>query len=128
MIMDEQISIMYDLTIRVVVEIASAILCFILLVFMIKPYRLTREGRYLGLPLGFSFLGVSYFLGAIALSGVFSSFLEVACICFPCSYIPLFKGAFEKYSNTVGHNPKFANYGPNSFCYSSTYLSPNCSR
>jgi hypothetical protein len=80
MIMDEQISIMYDLTIRVVVEIASAILCFILLVFMIKPYRLTREGRYLGLPLGFSFLGVSYFLGAIALSGVFSSFLEVAWI------------------------------------------------
>ena len=33
---------------------------------MIKPYTLTREGRYIGLPLGFGFLGASYALSAIA--------------------------------------------------------------
>ena len=32
---------------------------------MIKPYEVTREGRYIGLPLGFSFLGVSYVISAI---------------------------------------------------------------
>jgi hypothetical protein len=47
---------------------------------MIKPYRLTGESRYLGLPLGFSFLGTSYVLGAIALSGLFSSYWEIAWI------------------------------------------------
>ncbi len=31
---------------------------------MIKPYQLTRESRYLGLPLGFAFLGVTYGLSA----------------------------------------------------------------
>ena len=71
---------MYDLTIRIVAEVASAILCFILLRFMIKPYRLTGESRYLGLPLGFSFLGISYVLGAIALSGLFSPYLVLAWI------------------------------------------------
>ena len=71
---------MYDLTIRIVAEVVSAILCFILLRFMIKPYRLTGESRYLGLPLGFSFLGISYILGAIALSGLFSPYFELAWI------------------------------------------------
>ena len=33
---------------------------------MIKPYLATREGRYLGLPLGFGFLGTSYALSSIA--------------------------------------------------------------
>jgi hypothetical protein len=33
---------------------------------MIKPYLATREGRYLGLPLGFGFLGASYALSSIA--------------------------------------------------------------
>ena len=48
----------------IAVEIVSAVLCFVLLRFMIKPYRTTGEGRYLGLPLGFGFLGVSYiFMG-----------------------------------------------------------------
>ncbi len=68
---------MYDPTIRTVVEVASAILCFILLRFMIKPYKLTGEGRYLGLPLGFGFLGVSYIIGAIAFSQTFP-FKEIA--------------------------------------------------
>ena len=62
----KQISTMYE-EIRIAVEVASAILCFILLWFMSKPYSLTREGRYLGLPLGFGFLGISYFVVAIAI-------------------------------------------------------------
>ena len=32
---------------------------------MIKPYQITKENRYLGLPLGFGFLGASYALSAI---------------------------------------------------------------
>lgn len=51
---------------RTVIEIISAVACFILLWFMIKPYTVTREGRYIGLPLGFGFLGASYVLSAIA--------------------------------------------------------------
>jgi hypothetical protein len=38
---------------------------------MIKPYWLTREVRYLGLPLGFGFLGVSYLISAIAYTELF---------------------------------------------------------
>ena len=79
---------MYDLTIRIVAEVVSAILCFILLRFMIKPYRLTGEGRYLGLPLGFTFLGISYILGVIALSGLFSPYMELA-------WIPLLARTFS---------------------------------
>ena len=37
---------------EVAVEIVSALLCFILIKFMYKPYKLTKESRYLGLPLG----------------------------------------------------------------------------
>ena len=33
---------------------------------MAKPYVLTREGRYLGLPLGFGFLGIGSVISAIA--------------------------------------------------------------
>lgn len=51
----------------IVAEVVSAILCFVLLRFMIKPYRATGEGRYLGLPLGFAFLGVSYVFMGVAL-------------------------------------------------------------
>ena len=36
--------------------------------FMIKPYRLTGEARYVGLPLGFSFLGISYILSTLTVS------------------------------------------------------------
>jgi hypothetical protein len=59
---------MYEIALRVTAEAISAIICFILLWFMIKPYRLTKEDRYLGLPLGFGFLGLSYILGTIAFS------------------------------------------------------------
>jgi hypothetical protein len=51
----------------IVAEVVSATICFVLLRFMIKPYRITREGRYLGLPLGFGFLGVSYVFMGVAL-------------------------------------------------------------
>jgi heme A synthase len=79
---------MYDPTIRTVVELVSAILCFILLRFMIKPYKLTGEGRYLGLPLGFVFLGVSYVIGAIAFSQTFLPNREL-------SYLQLFSRTFS---------------------------------
>jgi uncharacterized membrane protein len=59
----------------ILIEAVSAILCFVLLRFMIKPYRTTGEGRYLGLPLGFAFLGVSYIFMGFAL--YFESFIFV---------------------------------------------------
>jgi uncharacterized membrane protein len=59
----------------ILMEAVSAILCFVLLRFMIKPYRTTGEGRYLGLPLGFAFLGVSYIFMGFAL--YFESFIFV---------------------------------------------------
>ena len=57
---------MSDIILRIAVEIISAVACAVLLWFMIKPYIVTREGRYIGLPLGFGFLGASYALSAIA--------------------------------------------------------------
>jgi hypothetical protein len=54
--------------IRIAIEVISASLCYILLWFMAKPYILTRESRYLGLPLGFGFLGTSSIILAIALT------------------------------------------------------------
>jgi hypothetical protein len=56
---------------RITVEVVSVIICFILIKYMIKPYWLTREVRYLGLPLGFGFLGVSYVISAIAYTELF---------------------------------------------------------
>ena len=53
---------------RITVEVISAVACFILVRFMIKPYRLTGESRHLGLPLGFGFLGLSYTLAATIFS------------------------------------------------------------
>ena len=51
---------------RITVEAVSVIICVILVKFMIKPYKLTGESRYLGLPLGFIFLCVSYSIAIIA--------------------------------------------------------------
>jgi hypothetical protein len=53
---------------RMIVEVVAAILCFVIVRFMVKPYKLTREGSYLGLPLGFTFLGMSYALAALVYS------------------------------------------------------------
>jgi len=41
-------------------------MCVILVWFLIKPYRATKEARHLGLPLGFGFLGASYLFAAFA--------------------------------------------------------------
>jgi hypothetical protein len=57
---------MYYDEIRVVIEVVSAFMCFILVWFMAKPYNLTRERRYLGLPLGFGILGISYAVSTAA--------------------------------------------------------------
>jgi hypothetical protein len=48
-------------------DVVSAVLCFILVRFMIKPYQYMGESRYIGLPLGFTFLGVSYIFAWLAL-------------------------------------------------------------
>ncbi len=57
---------------RMVYELISTVLCFVLVWFMAKPYKLTKEGKYLGLPLGFGFLGVTYALAALAYSPLVS--------------------------------------------------------
>lgn len=53
---------------RVVYEIISAILCFTLVWFMMKPYRFTKTGRYMALPIAFGLLGASYLFSAIIYS------------------------------------------------------------
>ncbi len=54
----------------ITVEVVSAIACFILVRFMVKPFWVTGESRYLGLPLGFGFLGASYAFTALSISGI----------------------------------------------------------
>jgi hypothetical protein len=61
---------MYDVE-RITIEVVSAVACFILVRFMIKPFRLTGETRYLGLPLGFGVLGASYAFSALSYSPLF---------------------------------------------------------
>jgi hypothetical protein len=53
---------------RIIIEVVSTFLCFVLVWFMIRPYKLTREGRYLGLPLGFAFLGISFAFATLSYS------------------------------------------------------------
>jgi hypothetical protein len=48
-------------------EVVSAIMCLILIRFMIKPYKITGESRYIGLPLGFGFLGATYVISAFTI-------------------------------------------------------------
>lgn len=50
---------------HIIIEAVSAIACFILVAFMIKPYQLTGKTQYLGLPIGFGFLGISYTLSTM---------------------------------------------------------------
>ena len=47
-------------------DAVSAVICFVLVWFMTKPYRYTGERQYIGLPLAFSFLGASFVMGATA--------------------------------------------------------------
>jgi hypothetical protein len=51
---------------RTIIEIISAIACFILVKFMAKPYQFTSETRFLFLPLGFAFLGASFAFTAMS--------------------------------------------------------------
>ena len=50
--------------VRLTVEPTSAIICFILVWFMIKPYRLTGDAKFLGLPLGFGLMGAGHVIAA----------------------------------------------------------------
>jgi hypothetical protein len=45
---------------------------------MIKPYQLTKETRYFGLPFGFGFLGFSYVLSALMVSQPYYSLKELS--------------------------------------------------
>src|ERR1700690_3262816 len=47
------------------IDAVSAAICFVLVWFMTKPYRFIGERKYIGLPVGFSFLGASYVIGVI---------------------------------------------------------------
>ncbi|XHH09989.1 MAG: hypothetical protein ACFCUE_04990 [Candidatus Bathyarchaeia archaeon] len=44
----------------------SAVVCFILAWYLLKPFLATKESRYIGLPLGFAFLGITYMIAAFA--------------------------------------------------------------
>lgn len=56
-----------DNSVLFIVEVVSAVLCFVLVRFMLKPYEYMKEGRYIGLPLGFALLGISYIFMGLAL-------------------------------------------------------------
>ncbi len=57
---------------RIAIEVISAVACFILVKFMIKPFQKIGEPLYLGLPLGFGLLGVSYAFSALSYSPLFN--------------------------------------------------------
>jgi hypothetical protein len=72
----------------VLVEGVSAAIAFVLVWFMVKPYRMTGENRFLGLPIGFAFLGVSYIFMGASLSLGESSLLD------DVRWLQLFTGAY----------------------------------
>lgn len=51
----------------ILAEGISAAMTLILVWFMIKPYKMTGESRFLGLPMGFMFLGVSNIFMVVSL-------------------------------------------------------------
>lgn len=59
------------------IDIIVIVICGILLKFMIKPYQATGENRYLGLPLGFGVLGLTYFIGIISVIGFLNPYLTL---------------------------------------------------
>lgn len=65
-----------DNPVLILAEVVSAIICFILVWFMIKPYKYTGDSRYVGLPLGFGFLGASYLFMGLASSSDVILFVE----------------------------------------------------
>jgi hypothetical protein len=65
-----------DNLVLILAEVVSALLCFTLVRFMMKPYQYMGESQYIGLPLGFAFLGMSYIFMGIALYFETSLFIE----------------------------------------------------
>lgn len=65
-----------DNIVIIFVEIVSAALSFVLVRFMIKPYQYTGDKRYMGLPIGFALLGLSYVFMGLALFSIDSDFVE----------------------------------------------------
>jgi hypothetical protein len=65
-----------DIFVQILLEVISATLCFVLARFMLRTYLFTGENRYIGLPFGFAFLGLSYLFMAIAFSWNLSHFSE----------------------------------------------------
>jgi hypothetical protein len=65
-----------DIFVQILLEIIPAALCFVLVRFMMKTYLFTGETRYVGLPFGFAFLGMSYLFMAIAFSSNLSRLPE----------------------------------------------------
>jgi hypothetical protein len=51
------------------IEVISAIMCAILVRFVVTPFLVIMQSRYLGLPLGFGFLGASTAFTALFISG-----------------------------------------------------------
>ena len=52
---------------RIFVEVFSVVVCFVLVRFMIKPYQLKKQSRYVGLPVGFGILGFNFALTVLLL-------------------------------------------------------------
>jgi hypothetical protein len=77
-----------DIFVQILLEIISAILCFVLVRSMMRTYLFTGENRYIGLPFGFAFLGLSFLFMAIAFSSNPSHFsMEM-------KWVGLFSGAY----------------------------------
>ncbi len=72
----------------ILLESISAVTALVLVRFMIKPYRMTGESRYLGLPLGFTFLGISYIFMGVSL------FVEDPIVVGRVKWLQLFMGTY----------------------------------
>jgi hypothetical protein len=68
-------------------DAVSAVICFVLVWYMAKPYRYTGGRQYIGLPLAFSFLDASFFMGLARL-------LESASIVDVMRWIQLFTQSY----------------------------------
>jgi hypothetical protein len=74
--------------ILVVIEVVSAILAFVLVWFMARPYRALGDSRYLAFPLGFLLLGFSYIFMGMSMLLIVPSSVERA------KWMHLFTGAY----------------------------------
>lgn len=86
--MKDQIAHLMNNLVLILLESISAVMAAVLVRFMIKPYRMTGESRYLGLPLGFAFLGISYIFMGVSL------FVEDPLVVDRVKWLQLFMGAY----------------------------------